>query len=873
MNDSVKDIGGKASALRSLVSEGFSVPSFFSIPADLLDEAAAVGLDGFRTLLAKLMCDHADFFVERSLYAVRSSADIEDNLEFSMAGIYHSHIDVTLGQLAESMYDCWQAGHHPDVKTYLAFNGASSARLHLIIQKMVKEQTHAAIAFTANPDGLLNERVLVIGEGRGAALVSDEAPSLTYYRHASEQRAYYENPHGLALMPQALLTTIWDLLERIEVVFGPALDLELAIDRDWHVHVLQMRPITTLQRDRLKQPGTILDNSNIIESYPGLTLPLSTDFYHQAYEGVFAGLMKRLLPRRRPAVDVRLSEIARNMVASWNGRAYYRLQNWLGLLAHLPFQQRIIPSWMNMMGVNEAGIERPKAMLPWWQRGGIGLRFAWNIHRLDANYERLKAAVETIEAEFIDLQGRDGPAILYEVFYHRIREQLLMHWDITLINDLVAMIAVGRLKKLSAAGLNEDANALISGFTALESMKPVESLLALNEHIDGLPTDVLTIAAHDSTVARMVVNGEHPSFQGAEARTWLELVREHIRLYGDRSIEELKLESPTQRTNPELLFRLLISMSNTGADTDGAEQHDQHRTAERSPAGIEADSDQAEKRPPKEQKVLSRARLAIARREESRLLRTRVYGIVRQIFRILGTRLVMAGAIDELVDVFWLTTDEVFQAAADTRSQPVSLERPEQEEHTSESTELRKLIKKRKHDYMIWASIPPYSRLIFESEAFSKHRIGSGQSKNDIEQDRYQGVGSSSGIFEGEAVIVSDIRSAHDIKGKILVCHNTDPGWVYLIMQAGAIVAEQGSILSHTAIIARELGVPAVVGITHATQVFRDGERLHIDGRSGLVTRLGAYEPMPEDQLAEPTHPADPTPPTQTETINSEVSP
>lgn len=806
--------GGKARALHNLTLEGFPIPPFISIHADRLDSAADQS-EGFTQLATAIIQENLDFFSQNAdLYAVRSSAELEDSADFSMAGLFTSEMNVSQASLAEALQNCWAAGQSRHIREYLALNGAASNRLHLIIQAMVSEQSHAAILFTANPDGLLNERVLVIAGGSGSELVNDQSQAITYYRHASEAIGYIENPYGLEALSPQIINKIWSIAEAIEAKFGHALDLELALDKHGQIHLLQMRPITTLDRSRLDQPGTILDNSNIVESYPGLTLPLSTDFYHQAYQGVFSGLMKRLLPMRSPDVDARLNEISQNMVASWNGRAYYRLHNWLGLLAHLPFQKRIIPVWQEMMGVTALGLERPPAMLGLMKRLGIGLRFTIEIKELDKNYEALKTAVEEVEAEFRTLRQKPTAPLLYELFFERIRERLLTHWDVTLINDLVAMVWTGRVKKLAIHEEGQDPHSLISGFTALESMKPLLSLNALRRGSDAMPEHVLDIASRDHFVAKMVIAGEHPSMQTESAKAYVQALQLHVRLYGDRSVEELKLESPTQRSHPERLFRLIKE-----SDTVSAQE------SESQIGELEDGRSSDTERPKSYRKALARARRAIERREESRLLRTRVYGMVRTIFLDLATRFVEHELIDEEQDIFWLQIEEVFAAV-----------------RGHEDLNYRGRISERKAEYAIWSELPAYSRLLFEAEAFSKHKAGQATEDELNEQSSYQGLGSSSGLAEAEVLVVHNIHEVEDARGKILVCRNTDPGWVYLIMQAKGIIAEQGSVLSHTAIIARELAVPAVVGLSQATRLFKSGERVRIDGQTGRVSRINRDE-------------------------------
>jgi pyruvate,water dikinase len=101
-----------------------------------------------------------------------------------------------------------------------------------------------------------------------------------------------------------------------------------------------------------------------------------------------------------------------------------------------------------------------------------------------------------------------------------------------------------------------------------------------------------------------------------------------------------------------------------------------------------------------------------------------------------------------------------------------------------------------------------------------------------------RGTGCCPGIAQGPARVVTDPGSTAPVRGEVLVAPSTDPGWIFLMASAAALVSERGNPLSHTAIVGRELGVPTVVGVPGAAAVLRDGEPLRVDGAEGTVQRL-----------------------------------
>jgi pyruvate,water dikinase len=116
-----------------------------------------------------------------------------------------------------------------------------------------------------------------------------------------------------------------------------------------------------------------------------------------------------------------------------------------------------------------------------------------------------------------------------------------------------------------------------------------------------------------------------------------------------------------------------------------------------------------------------------------------------------------------------------------------------------------------------------------------------------------RGIPCASGVARGRALVVRDPRSAPETAGRVLVAETTDPGWVFLLAPAAALVVEKGSLLSHTAIIGRELGVPTVVNVPGATERIPDGALVEVDGSSGEVRLLEepAAEAAPNDAARE----------------------
>jgi pyruvate,water dikinase len=166
--------------------------------------------------------------------------------------------------------------------------------------------------------------------------------------------------------------------------------------------------------------------------------------------------------------------------------------------------------------------------------------------------------------------------------------------------------------------------------------------------------------------------------------------------------------------------------------------------------------------------------------------------------------------------VFYLTLDELRSLAKTPR-------------------DMRETVTARKNKYEMYALLPAYSRIIFSDKAFDKNHRNINMNSVYCGKDEMLGIPCSNGVVEGEACVVTDVKNVSSVKDKILITKMTDPGWVFLLAEAKGVVSEKGSLLSHTAIISRELGIPAVVGIDNLMSTVKNGDTVRLDGASGVV--------------------------------------
>ena len=138
----------------------------------------------------------------------------------------------------------------------------------------------------------------------------------------------------------------------------------------------------------------------------------------------------------------------------------------------------------------------------------------------------------------------------------------------------------------------------------------------------------------------------------------------------------------------------------------------------------------------------------------------------------------------------------------------------------------------------MYYELPNYTRLIFTDKEFDKSHKRVNKKEKDVDSDILEGIPTSNGIVEGEALVIENINKKYDVKNKILITKMTDPGWVFLLVNSKGVISEKGSLLSHTAIISREIKIPSIVGVEDATTIIKTGDYLKMDATTGRIEIL-----------------------------------
>ena len=703
------------------------------------------------------------------------------------------------------------------------------------IQRMI-DGRRSFVAFTHDPvTGARGTKVAAVyGIGEGA--VAERADIDHFFVHPGgiEQRishkqrmlgraptggvAEYRVPDHLADKPvlsDAQIDHIAQLTETAERLFWGPQDVEGVVTADSAIHLVQVRPAV---RPRTVSPSVEWTNHNLTESFPGVTTAMTYShartFYRMSFRDFYCtvGVPDSQLRSREHQL--------RRMVGYLDGRLYYRLDAWYALHSQIPGWDVLRPLWQRSLGL-QGDSPVPHLAL---DRGSVvrllarSPRVVWAAARFPRQLRNFLAWWDDQHVAGMELAQLPADDIV--AVYRRVWSEAERHWGVTILAGYLglavyaaATLLVQRWTQIAEVNLA----ALLPGGPPNRTLESVHSTVALAEQINAIPglsERVLTADAGETW--EQIEAGGYGSKLAADVTT-------HLRKFGDRAMNDLKIEEPTPRQRPEMLIESLRPFIAAGATMQQTSL--QEATAARGALDELRRICPSRSRRAILQFGLRAGRFLAKAREDTRFCRTQLYGFSREAMGRLGADLAAAGWLDSPDDYVHLEAEELLGAF----------------EGTSTIGDLRGLARARKDAFLQSCSRPAFAA-----------RFATGALPIDIADLRrsaantptttggpstvLSGLPSSAGIARAQAKLVlhPDVRP-DDCAGRILVARETDPGWLPLMLNAAGLVAERGSMLSHTAITGRMLGVPTIVAVSEATTAITDGDDIEIDGRSGTV--------------------------------------
>lgn len=893
--------GGKAANLLRLTQSNFNVPSWVCLSADALDEflrsnGISTAIDVAGTNFEEIERSVEDLFLSNTIpmpireelllelercgllecyVAVRSSGLDEDSSDHSFAGQFSSFLfQRGADSIFRSVLKCWASGWSARALAYRKERQVSlkGIKVGVVIQRMVDSEV-AGVAFSRTPvDPSDRDRMLISavwGQGEGlvsGALAADEfvVHRKTFeiseqvfekskeLRHAPEggveEVLLADEKRNRACLSASQVKAIARLTLEIESRYGKPQDIEWALSGGL-VYILQARPITSLPPDGLfddrcsGKDFILWDNSNIVESFSGVTTPLTFSHVSRCYQEVYFQFCKLM---HVPQSVIQAHEaVFRNMLGLVRGRIFYNLANWYHLLYLFPGTAQSKSFMETMMGVKQdlkpeiaALFDFTSAPVKYSLFARIRLLFSvlfrllfvrGLIHRFERRVDAVVAEGRRKNFSKMSLQEQVQ-------YYHFLTERVLKQWQAPIVNDTRCMVFFGLLKTLTSRWFSPSddpstlQNDLLCGQGELESTEPTRMLMRIASEIDNGPENRRSwfLSQSSQTVWHQLVEG------GVFPELYLRF-KEFLDLYGFRCVNELKLEEPDLHDDPSFALEAVASyvrMKSYSIEAMEARESEIRNAAEQ----VVASRLNGLLGPVRKRVfdfVLKNARQAVRDRENLRFDRTKTFGIVRHLFRGFGKNLAALGALEHDGDVFYLTIEEIIGYI----------------EGRGVSLNLKAIAAVRRAEFDEYRRLPdPPDRFTTRGAAgasfawpqiLSAHDLLVSEAPESTDPNVLVGTACCPGVVEGVVRVVHSMSDAFGLAGEILVTERTDPGWVPLYPACSGLLIERGSLLSHSAVVARELGLPTIVGVRGGlVRRLKTGMRIRMDAARGEVRIL-----------------------------------
>jgi pyruvate,water dikinase len=820
-------VGGKAFNVSKLSKKGFPVPEGFCVTTrayeyfmdfNSISEEDEEVCDKIRNglmppLLTEYICHAYGEYLKGKPCAVRSSSPFEDLKSASFAGQYESFLNVKGEKaLLDAVKGCWASlWGRPAVEYRKKVGiGDENARMAVLIQEMYPARA-AGVLFTEE------QMIIEASWGLGDILVSGkvtpdhlvvERDGFTVVQRSISQKVamsqpavaggveVVEVPEHLREVPVLVDDHIKELCtlgEKVEELFGCPQDIEWVLYND-RILLLQARPIT------LKQTPTVWTRANLAETQPGYVSYLSRipenrpDFFVAGVLPLLECFGVNDIPENLKLTDYIYGHIYMNMTA---------VHNTLGKIPGL--SPELLDEAMGYKGEQEksksnSGFSTVMKLLPG----------ALKVLRLFSHLPEEAGKVIPYSEELIgDIRKKNLKEMTIEELdelvwnmYDRTAKVFQVHACTALANTSIFGILQKILKRI---GEENAENLLTVGLKGMSSSQLGVEMWKLAESAKKSPKVCDLILSEREDVVEQLK-------QFPDGVMFLNELDKSMEKIGDRCSQELELSVPRWEENPHFVLSMVASYLDSSVYPLKTMEEQKKIRQEAMDRVFRKLS-----RNPFEkiifEKILEKSHQFIVTRENLKTTWVRGVSAMRVLYLAIAENLVKSGTLKEKDDIFYLKMTEVSDIIAGNAGKGLEtiIKERKKEREACEHLDVPEVI----------VGKPlPIGELIFTVEPV----------------ENLEGMGCSHGLVTGRARVVLDPNDCPDLKeGEILVAPVTDPGWTPLFVIARGLVMELGGTLSHGVIIAREYGIPAVVGVKNATKIIKTGQLITVDGNKGVV--------------------------------------
>ena len=706
-------------------------------------------------------------------YVVRSSANLEDQPELSFAGQFTSFLDLTGSeQILQAIWSVWADAHSERVQAYLEDTPITPDELKMavILQPMVTP-VFSGVAFSKNPVTGAAEVIIEAVAGRGTQLVQD---GITPFRWVMPP---FGSPAALDAgpLPQDLLVELHRQVNQISQVFQQDVDLEWVYDGS-QLYWLQMRAQAPIQKPRL------YSNHISREMLPGLIKPLVWSISVPLNSGEWARILKEMTGLKQ------LDETG--LVRQFYYRAYFDVTTFEDAFVSLGMPPDALE---RMMAYRTRSAEKSRMKItPQMMRRAphllaFVLRALRTTSRLEKTLPDLSRQLDAFRrqplVQLSEAQLLENTHNLYPLCQQICRFNVLVPIQMGMYN----MVLKGRLK---AVGVDFESFDLLEGSPEFQELDPAV-------HLTHLRRVFLELDAPIRARLRELRYAELQ--QLPELAAFCQQVDAFLDQFGHLSDSGNDFSVPPWREDPDMILKLIVDFI-PGADERAEKDTPKIRLADLPAGGIN-------------RAVLRfyavRARRFRLYREQVSSLYTRAMSLYRAYFLELGRRFTSGGWLMVAEDIFYLYAAEVQSIGSGALP----------------AADCLRLVGERRAEMARYADVTVPDEIYGETEP----------PLADPEDRELRGMPSSHGYYQGPARILRGLADFPKVQpGDVLVIPFSDVGWTPVFSRAGAVIAESGGLLSHSSIIAREFGIPAVVSVPGVMRL-QDGILLTVDGYTGQV--------------------------------------
>lgn len=755
--------------------------------------------------------------------AIRSSGSLEDGVLSSFAGQFETFLNIqSYNQLKDSIIKCWSSIFGKKVIIYCKNNGISFGDLamSIVIQQQIFSD-FSGVVFTVNPltgndKQIIIEAVNGIGEALVQGSIIPDSYSYNWYEEKIDINSFGQqtkklvatlNNSGLdwveidekvQLLSNSKITELGEVCLKIQQFYGEPLDIEWAIYND-EIYILQARPLTSIHF-LVDYEWTTADLKD-----GGISSSNTTPMMFSLYEYIFENTM----PKYFESIHILPKQKFDKWFNWWFGFSYWNM-----LAAKEGVKQ--IPGFVERNFDKSLGIE------PDYEGDGHVTKFTLKsiikgipvliaTNRSIAKRSKFCKTLVNSTRDYFEILERfyekDNSFVASMEFFEDMIFNKYLEIEggyfLTIYDNSNAATfcqeSIDKANKKRSEKINY--LNLVAGLSNLSHLRPSNELWQIANSIKKDSDAINFYSNQNPKSLSELINSD------ADFPMKLELLK-FITKYKYHSLKELDLQVSNWDEDPSQVLDLLfhfISNDKIINPKESNKKQNEIYLGERKKLKSNSLN-----------KKLSMHRHLLWWREELRDYSSKMYYHIRKVLLIVGEKMVEQDLLDEVDDVFFLKFQEVIDYSK-----------------TRDKNLYKKLIEKNKIFFESYRNFQNPNE-IWQKKDFQNRKINSVSGEN-----TFQGTAGAQGIITAKAVVIESIFEADKITdGCILVTKCTDPAWTIYFARISGLVTESGGMLSHGAVVSREYGIPAILGINNITSIIKTGDMIEVDGGSGIVNIL-----------------------------------